>query len=166
MSFIRPLLRSSRSNLIKLNNIQKNGLATGNEMLFTFASQSDLLYNNAKNVKQIDVPATSGNFGILANHVPLLAVLKPGVVTVHEDDGKSKKYFVSSGSVAINQDSSVQILAEEVFSIEKFDVNAAQEQLKAAQSSLGQAKNEKEKAEAQIQIECAEAIIKAVQTGA
>jgi hypothetical protein len=54
MSFIRPLLRSSRSNLIKLNNIQKNGLATGNEMLFTFASQSDLLYNNAKNVKCIN----------------------------------------------------------------------------------------------------------------
>ena len=163
-SIIRPLLRSTRSNLLKLNYIQKNGYAS--EMLFTFASQSDLLYNNAKNVKQIDVPSTSGNFGILANHVPLLAVLKPGVVTVTEDDGKLKKFFVSSGSVAINQDSTVQILAEEVFSLEKFDVNAAQEQLRGAQSSLGQAKNEKEKAEAQIQIECAEAIIKAVQTGA
>ena len=166
--FVRPLLRNTRSSLMKsLNYTRKNYLATGaNEMQFTFSSPAEVLYNNAKNVKQIDVPSLSGNFGILANHVPLLAVLKPGVITVHEDDGKSKKYFVSSGSVAINADSSVQILAEEAFSIDKFDVNAAQEQLRAAQSALGQAKSEKEKAVAQIQIECSEAIIKAVQTGA
>lgn len=45
------------------------------------------------NVKQVDVPSFSGNFGILPNHVPSLAVLKPGVVTVYEDAGGSKKFF-------------------------------------------------------------------------
>lgn len=44
-------------------------------------------------VKQIDVPSFSGTFGILPQHVPTLAVLKPGVVTVFENDGNSKKYF-------------------------------------------------------------------------
>jgi F-type H+-transporting ATPase subunit delta len=43
-------------------------------------------------VIQVDVPATSGNFGILPKHVPSLAVLRPGVVTVYEQDKKSK-YF-------------------------------------------------------------------------
>ena len=62
---------------------------------------------------KIDVPSFSGNFGILPNHVPALAVLSPGVVTVFEDDGAAKKFFVSSGSVTINEDASVQILAEE-----------------------------------------------------
>lgn len=51
-----------------------------------------MFYNNA-NVKQIDVPSFSGSFGILPQHVPLLAVLKPGVITVHEQDGNQKKYF-------------------------------------------------------------------------
>jgi F-type H+-transporting ATPase subunit delta len=51
-----------------------------------------VLYDK-KVVKQVDVPSYSGSFGILANHVPCLAVLKPGVVTVYEDDGSSKKYF-------------------------------------------------------------------------
>jgi F-type H+-transporting ATPase subunit delta len=51
-----------------------------------------VFYNKA-NVKQIDVPSFSGSFGILPNHVPLIAVLKPGVVTVHEQDGANKKYF-------------------------------------------------------------------------
>ena len=59
---------------------------------------------------QVDVPSFSGSFGILPSHVASLAVLKPGVVTVYEDDGATKKFFVSSGSITINDDSSVQIL--------------------------------------------------------
>lgn len=57
----------------------------------------------------MDVPSFSGAFGILPKHVPTLAVLKPGVVTVIENEGGSKKYFVSSGTVTINDDSSVQV---------------------------------------------------------
>ena len=65
-----------------------------------------VFYNNA-DVKQIDVPSFSGNFGILPAHVPSLAVLKPGVVSVYEEAGSApKKIFVSSGTVTINEDSS------------------------------------------------------------
>lgn len=64
------------------------------------------------------MPSFSGNFGILPNHVPALAVLSPGVVTVYEDDGGAKKFFVSSGSITINEDASVQILAEEAHALD------------------------------------------------
>jgi F-type H+-transporting ATPase subunit delta len=47
-------------------------------------------------VKQIDVPSFSGSFGILPNHVPSLAVLRPGVVTVFENEGAVKKVICSS----------------------------------------------------------------------
>ena len=67
---------------------------------------------------QVDVPSLSGDFGIIAQHVPTLAALKPGVVTVHEDDA-SHKYFVSSGTVTVNSDSSVQILAEEAAPLDR-----------------------------------------------
>ena len=50
-----------------------------------------------KRSSQVDVPSFSGSFGILPAHVASLAVLKPGVVTVYEDDGATKKFFVSSG---------------------------------------------------------------------
>ena len=56
------------------------------------------------------MPSFSGSFGILPKHVPTLAVLKPGVVTVFENDGAVKKIFVSSGTVTINEDSSVQVI--------------------------------------------------------
>lgn len=61
----------------------------------------------------------SGDFGILAQHVPTLAALKPGVITVHAEDGQAK-YFVSSGTVTVNSDSSVQILAEEAVPVDRF----------------------------------------------
>ena len=74
--------------------------------------------------------------------MPSLAVLKPGVVTVYEDDGSSKKFFVSSGSVTINEDSSVQILAEEAHAVEDLDLAAAREVVTQAQASLSSAADE------------------------
>lgn len=67
------------------------------------------MFYDAASVRQVDVPSFSGSFGILPKHVPTLAVLKPGVVTVFENDGSAKKIFVSSGTVTINEDSSVQV---------------------------------------------------------
>ncbi|KAH9631214.1 hypothetical protein HF086_005985 [Spodoptera exigua] len=79
----------------------------GDEMALTFAAGNKVFYDK-KVVKQIDVPSMSGAFGILPKHVPTLAVLRPGIVTVTENDGKISKIFVSSGTVTVNDDSSVQ----------------------------------------------------------
>lgn len=51
-----------------------------------------MYYTNAS-VKQVDVPSGTGSFGILAQHVPSLAVMKPGTIFVTEDDGSINKYF-------------------------------------------------------------------------
>lgn len=90
------------------------------------------------------------------------AVLKPGVVTVYENDGAVKQVFVSSGTVTVNEDSSVQVLAEEAHPIESLDSRAAQETLQAAQSALSSAKDEQERAEATIAVEVAELIVQHV----
>ena len=65
------------------------------------------------NVKQVDVSATTGSFGILPNHVPAVAVLKPGLVTVYEEDNKTTKYFgmFVSNSLIINAGNSLIINA-------------------------------------------------------
>ncbi|GAB1607181.1 ATP synthase subunit delta, mitochondrial-like [Argonauta hians] len=131
------------------------------DMAFTFASPGDIFYNNSK-VNQVDVPSLSGSFGILPDHVPTIGVLKPGVVTVFEDDG-AKKFFVSSGSITINDDSSVQILAEEAHPLDSLDVGAIREGLAKAQQDVGSAATESAKAEAQIALECYEALQKAVE---
>nr|CAG4645953.1 EOG090X0JDB [Lynceus sp. MCZ IZ 141354] len=130
------------------------------QMALTFAAPTQVLYNNV-NVRQIDVPSFSGSFGILPAHVPTLAVLRPGVVTVFEKDGVEKKYFVSSGTVTINEDSSVQVLAEEAVPVGDLDISNARELLTKAQNDLSSASTDAAKAEAQIGVEVAEALIKA-----
>merc|ERR1712180_71432 len=133
------------------------------DMSFTFAAPNAVHYN-AASVKQVDVPSFSGSFGILPAHVASLAVLKPGVVTVYEDDGATKKFFVSSGSITINDDSSVQILAEEAHAVEDLDAAPAKAALAEAQAAVSAAgADEVAKAEAMIAVEVSEALVAAAQ---
>ncbi|CAL8070307.1 unnamed protein product [Orchesella dallaii] len=157
MFLSRVGVRSSLSGVIRRGYAAAAG---GNEMAFTFAAPYQVYYNKA-NIKQVDVPSFSGAFGILPNHVPTLAVLKPGVLSVVEGDNSVKKFFVSSGSITVNDDSSVQILAEEAVPVELIDGSAAQQELSAAQQELSRASGDKEKAEAQIAVEVAEALVAA-----
>lgn len=142
--------RVSRS-LIRLAN---RSMATQTQkkegLSLTFASPAQSFYKDTK-VKQVDVPSYSGNLGILADHVPILAVIKPGVVTVYEDDGNAKKIFVASGTVTMNEDSSLLLLASEAVAIEDLDLDVAQQNLAKANSSSTP--------EAKIQAELNQAII-------
>jgi len=107
------------------------------------------------------VQTLSGSFGILAQHVPTIACLKPGVVTVVQTDDVRRRIFVSSGTVTVNADSSVQILAEEASAIDKLDFGVAKEGLARTQQELNAARNEAERAEKQIAIEAYEAVLRA-----
>uniref|UniRef100_A0A182QUP3 ATP synthase F(1) complex subunit delta, mitochondrial n=1 Tax=Anopheles farauti TaxID=69004 RepID=A0A182QUP3_9DIPT len=138
--------------------VQSRGYA--DEMAFTLAAANKVFYDSA-NIRQVDVPSFSGAFGILPKHVPTLAVLKPGVVTVYENDGAVKKIFVSSGTVTVNEDASVQVLAEEAHPVEDLDSSACRELLTSAQSQLTSASGDKDRAEAAIAVEVAEALVKA-----
>ncbi|XP_037625874.1 ATP synthase subunit delta, mitochondrial [Sebastes umbrosus] len=132
------------------------------QMSFTFASPTQVFFKDAS-VKQVDVPTLTGAFGILPAHVPTLQVLRPGIVTVFSDDGAPTKFFVSSGSITVNADSSVQLLVEEGVSLDQLDVAAAKANLDKAISELAGASDEAARAEVQISIEANEAIVKALE---
>lgn len=123
-----------------LRAMQARGYA--DEMSFTLASANKVFYDSA-NIRQVDVPSFSGSFGILPKHVPTLAVLKPGVVTVYENDGTQKRVFVSSGTITVNEDSSVQVLAEEAQFTDAIDLSLAREVLAQSQSELSSASTDK-----------------------
>ncbi|XP_045092247.1 Protein CBG02642, partial [Caenorhabditis briggsae] len=87
--------------------------ATPDELRLTFASPDPAVFSNAV-VKQVDVPTLAGMVGVLANHVPTIGVLKPGVVTVTTNEGTVQRLFVSSGPPSVNIDGSSQVLADQV----------------------------------------------------
>jgi F-type H+-transporting ATPase subunit delta len=42
---------------------------------------------------QVNLAAETGDMGVLANHVPSIEQLKPGLVEVIEEGGGSKQFF-------------------------------------------------------------------------
>ncbi|KAG5440535.1 hypothetical protein PCK2_000360 [Pneumocystis canis] len=109
----------------------------------TFSLPHSVLYNCQK-VVQVDIPATSGNMGILAQHVPTVEQLQPGIVDVIEENGISKKFFVAGGFATVQSGSSWR--------------QSVSENLQEAQKVASGNGTEKEIAEAKIQIEVLESL--------
>jgi hypothetical protein len=69
--------------------------ATG--MTLNFNLPHETIYANAK-VDQVIIPGAAGEYGVTADHVPLVAQLKPGVLQImFEGSEAAEKYFVAGG---------------------------------------------------------------------
>lgn len=62
-------------------------------MCFFFPEQT--IYKS-QDVVQVNLPAESGEMGVLANHVPSIEQLKPGLIEVIEESGGTKQFFRES----------------------------------------------------------------------
>lgn len=63
-------------------------------------------------VVQIVAPAEYGELGILSNHIPLIATLKPGQVRLTKSDGEEEVLYVSGGFIEVQSKQTI-ILADE-----------------------------------------------------
>lgn len=105
-----------------------------------------------KEVDMVIVPATTGQMGILPGHVPTIAELKPGLLSVHEGNDV-KKYFISSGFAFIHPNSYADILAVEAVPLDRLDPAQVQKGLSEFTQKLSSASTDAEKAEAQIGVD-------------
>jgi F-type H+-transporting ATPase subunit epsilon len=55
---------------------------------FELVSPEKLLFSG--DVEQVDVPGAEGEFGVLAQHAPMVTTLRPGILTVHGAGGMQK----------------------------------------------------------------------------
>jgi ATP synthase, Delta/Epsilon chain, beta-sandwich domain len=83
------------------------------------------------------IPAVTGDFGVMPGHVPTVAQLRPGVVTVHTElDKELEKYFVSSGFAFVHADSSADVCAVEAVKVSDLDPEAIRAGLQVTFQSL------------------------------
>lgn len=83
------------------------------------------------------VPAVTGDFGVMPGHVPTVAQLRPGVVTIHtEMDKEIEKFFVSSGFAFVHADSSADVVAVEAVKLSDLDEEAVRAGLQVILTSL------------------------------
>ncbi|CAO3615907.1 unnamed protein product [Cunninghamella blakesleeana] len=96
--------------------------------------------------------------GILANHVPTIEQLNPGVVEVVESGELTKKFFVSGGFATVNPDNTLNINAVEAAPLEDFSLERVRSALAEAQRVANGSGSEVEKASAKIEVEFYEAL--------
>ena len=85
-------------------------------------------------VDQVDLSGAEGDFGVLAGHAPIVAVLRPGIVTAMA--GSLSERFVVLGGLAEFSQEELTILADSADSVEDFDLAGLKTQIEEIQESL------------------------------
>jgi F-type H+-transporting ATPase subunit epsilon len=104
---------------------------------FELVSPARLLFSGE--VASVTIPGTEGEMGIYPGHSPVLATLKPGVVTVYRDGGSTDRIFVKGGMVEVNPQG-LTLLAEVAIPMSELDAAALAKQIRNAEEDLADAK--------------------------
>lgn len=85
-------------------------------------------------VEQVDVPGVEGDFGVLAGHSPLVATIRPGIMTVTVG-GKHEKIIVLGGLAEIS-DKGLTVLADTATSLQELDREAFADKIAEMEEGL------------------------------
>ena len=138
---------------------------TPDKLKFNFFMPHDTVFRGEQ-VDLVLMPAVTGDFGVMPGHVPTVAELRPGLVTVHKELDKTvEKYFVSGGFAFVHEDSTADVCAVEAVPLDDLDPEAIKAGLALYTSKLAsvQAKGDDyEIAAAQVGVEVYSAMNAAV----
>ncbi|CAK7213742.1 delta subunit of the central stalk of mitochondrial F1F0 ATP synthase, atp16 [Sporothrix curviconia] len=154
MRIARAALRA-RPTLVPRAALQRRTYADAIKLSLSLPHQS--IYKS-QDVVQVNIPAESGEMGVLANHVPSIEQLKPGLIEVIEESGSTKQFFLSGGFAIVQPNSVLSINAVEGYPIEDFSAEAVKAQLAEAQKIVNGSGSEQDIAEAKIEVEVLESI--------
>ena len=70
-------------------------------------------------VDQVDIPGTEGDFGVLAGHAPIVAAVRPGILTIIKGDTREK--IIVLGGLAEMSEKGLTVLTEVATSMEELD---------------------------------------------
>lgn len=84
---------------------------------FELVSPEKLLFSGE--VQQVDLPGIEGDFGVLADHAPMVTTLRPGILTVHASGG-AQKIVVLGGFAEVSKEG-LTVLADNADAVEDID---------------------------------------------
>src|SRR6201994_4135615 len=70
-------------------------------------------------VDQVDVPGVEGDFGVLAGHAPVVAVIRPGILTITV--GGTREKVIVLGGLAEMSEKGLTVLADTATSTAELD---------------------------------------------
>jgi F-type H+-transporting ATPase subunit epsilon len=89
-------------------------------------------------VRQVSTRTAGGEIGILANHAPLLAALRPAELRLHVSESETKRYAQAHGWLQVFGNRA-RLLVEEATAPEELDAASLKEQLADAEQRLAEA---------------------------
>jgi F-type H+-transporting ATPase subunit epsilon len=101
---------------------------------FDLVSPEKLLFSGE--VEQVDVPGAEGDFGVLAGHAPMVATLRPGILTVHGDNGEQK--IVVLGGFAEVSAEGLTVLADVAETVADIDRTVVAKQIAEMEKRIAQ----------------------------
>jgi F-type H+-transporting ATPase subunit epsilon len=84
---------------------------------FDLVSPEQLAYSGE--VEQVDVPGIEGDFGVLAGHAPVVAAIRPGILTITA--GGARQKIIVLGGLAEVSEKGLTVLADVATSVEDLD---------------------------------------------
>jgi F-type H+-transporting ATPase subunit epsilon len=87
-------------------------------------------------VDQVDIPGLEGDFGVLAGHAPVVAAIRPGILTVTQG-GTHQKIIVLGGLAEVSE-KGLTVLADVATSIDELDRAAFAEQISGMEEKLAE----------------------------
>ena len=106
---------------------------------FELVSPEKLVFSGE--VAQVDVPGEEGEFGVLAEHAPYVATLKPGVLTIYRDSG-TQRIVVRGGFAEVAPGGNLTVLAERAVPVDEIDAAMAAQAIKDAEEDVADATDE------------------------
>tara|TARA_X000000950_G_scaffold277154_1_gene366137 strand:- start:1587 stop:1976 length:390 start_codon:yes stop_codon:yes gene_type:complete len=82
---------------------------------------------------EVTIPSYEGEMGILKDHIPLITFLRPGLISIKNQD--EKKFYVEEGTVEFSNNS-LLILTENAENLGNFEKQAINDLLNKAEEKL------------------------------
>jgi F-type H+-transporting ATPase subunit epsilon len=87
-------------------------------------------------VDQVDVPGVEGDFGVLAGHAPVVAAIRPGILTI--TSGGTHQKMIVLGGLAEMSEKGLTVLADVATSIQELDRARFAETIAAMEEKLAE----------------------------
>lgn len=116
---------------------------------FELVSPERLLFS--AEAEQVVVPGAEGDFGVLANHAPVMSTIRPGVLSV--ETGSERKEYVLLGGFAEVGPERLTVLAEKAYERDAVDKDDLAQQVQNAREDVADAKDDETRAKAQEQLD-------------
>ena len=128
---------------------------------FELVSPERLLISQA--VEMVVLPGAEGDFGALPEHAPTVAALRPGVISVFENNQVIERVFVAGGFAEVTPERCT-VLAERALPVAELDRSGAERAIAEAREDLAEAKTDAARAAAENEIAVGEAAIAAMES--